>query len=38
MYRSFPARESLGLSTYMSASQLLGPSPRPHYCYFLLII
>ena len=38
MYSSFPARESLGLISYVTASQLLGLSPRTHFCYFLLII
>jgi hypothetical protein len=38
LYSSFPARDSLGLSSYMSASQLLGLSPRPHYCSFPSII
>ena len=35
---SFPARESLGLISYVTASQLLGLSPRTHFCYFLFII
>lgn len=38
MYSSFPARESLGLISYVTASQLLGLSPRTHFCYFLLIM
>ena len=38
LYRSFPARESLGLISYVTASQLLGLSPRTHFCYFLLVI
>ena len=38
LYSSFPARESLGLISYVTASQLLGLSPRTHFCYFLLII
>ena len=37
LYSSFPVRESLGLISYMSASQLLGLSPRTHFCYFHLI-
>ena len=37
LYSSFPVRESLGLISYMSASQLLGLSPRTHFCYFRLI-
>ena len=37
LYSSFPARESLGLISYMSAFQLLGLSPRTHFCYFRLI-
>nr|DAH80843.1 MAG TPA: hypothetical protein [Caudoviricetes sp.] len=36
MYGSFPIRESLGLISYVTASQLLGLSPRTHFCYFLL--
>nr|DAL55096.1 MAG TPA_asm: hypothetical protein [Caudoviricetes sp.] len=35
MYGSFPARESLCLISYVTASQLLGLSPRTHFCYFL---
>ena len=37
LYSSFPARELLGLISYMSAFQLLGLSPRTHFCYFRLI-
>lgn len=38
LYSSFPARESLGLISYVTASQLLGLPPRTHFCYFFLII
>lgn len=38
MYSSFPVRESLGLISYMTASQPTGLSPVTHYCYFIFSI
>lgn len=36
LYSSFPAWESPSLSSYVTASQLVGHSPTTHYCRFFL--